>query len=107
MQKKNIIDTLHFVLNEKPADGIAYTYREIMTQIQDQFDGFHYKTGYWPDYINMESNLYLYLQKLVNETCDISTDVKRLFGATITTRKNKIVEALSDREIICLKEDGE
>ena len=97
-----MIDTLHFVLNEKPIDGIGYTYNEIITQVQVQFDIFHHKTGYWPTYINMELNLYLYLQKLIHETCDVNVDVGHLFGAVIITRDKEIVEALSDREIVCL-----
>lgn len=97
-------DTLHFVLEGKNDGEIGYNLDEITEQVVNQRSNFCEKYHYYPEYINISAALYIFLQKEATKNTTYAIgDIKSVYGMRITTRSDEVVEALSDREAICLK----
>lgn len=98
--KTDKVNTLYFVLQ---GNNLVHSYEEIMSMICTQRSNFFDTFGYYPDCINIEEGLYVYLSCRMKEM--VSTDIGELnaiYGMVVKTRENRNKYALSEYEAICL-----
>ena len=101
-QRTQKIDTLHFILEK---DYLRYSVSDLMIQITEQRANFYKEFGYYPDYINIPYDVLIFLEKNVDQySPEFGKGIHTIYGMKVVTRKDYIVEALFDREVICTKE---
>ena len=100
-QRSQRIDTLHFVLEK---DCLGYSASDLMIQIKEQRDNFYKEFIYYPDYINIPYDVLIFLEKNFDSySPEFGKGIHTIYGMKIVTRKDNEVEALYDREVICIK----
>ena len=97
------IEILHFVLE---GNCVGYFANDILMQIKEQRDIFYIEFGYYPDYISIPNDILIFLEKHDDvSTPEFGKGIHTIYGMKVITRDKHNVEALSEREAICVKEN--